>query len=210
MRKIKSIVIHHSATPRDQDVIKSAESFNNSHKKRLHEKYGQPVSTGMYPHVAYHYLVGADGKVLGARDENVVGYHAGNLQVNKESIGICVIGDFTKEKPTSDQINSLQLLVDILQKEHGNLTIHEHREVREKGTICPAFDFKKSIKLTLPQVLEKERSLEEKYYEYAKSHGLEDASDIEIMTLHNAEYLQEVSKKNFENVLFLLKNSYEK
>ena len=49
------IVVHHSATPRDQDLMKSVSSFDKNHKERIHS----PKSKLGY-YVAYHFVIAGD------------------------------------------------------------------------------------------------------------------------------------------------------
>jgi N-acetylmuramoyl-L-alanine amidase len=46
-----------------------------------------------WPDIGYNFLVGEDGNVYEGRGWDAVGAHA--VPYNSNSIGICVIGDFT-------------------------------------------------------------------------------------------------------------------
>lgn len=100
LTKIKFIVIHH--THRDVDSI--------SKIKKLHiKKYG-------WEEVGYHYVIGngnktsVDGKIYSARSEKFIGAHVYGF--NKNSLGIALIGNLDKHKPTEKQIkNLIKLLI---------------------------------------------------------------------------------------------------
>jgi len=133
-RKINKIVIHNSVTPRDFDFEKTLISFNNNHKKRLTKKYGQPLSSGKYKNIAYHFVISWNGEITQTRDLNLVWYHASNIAVNNESIWICLVWKFDEETPSLEQYKAIRQLLKDLKKQY-NFTIHAHREFANKT--CP-------------------------------------------------------------------------
>jgi len=141
MREIKYIVIHHSVTPRDLDLEKSLNSFNNSHKVRLTDKFNQPLSGTKWDHIAYHYVIGGSGTIASTRNHDIVGYHAGNLKVNKESLGICLNGHFDKEKPSEKQLDTLSHLIRVLKEEYPKAKVIGHRDVAGVKKSCPGKNF---------------------------------------------------------------------
>lgn len=134
-------------TPQKWSDEQTLDLIDSEHKKRLH-----PEPNGLDYHIAYHYLIFPDGTRIRTRPLDEVGYHAGNLSVNKKSVGICLIGDFEVEKPTSQQLKELQVLIGELQKELPIVSIKLHRDI--KPTKCPGknFDHKKLKKLLSPRV----------------------------------------------------------
>lgn len=135
MRIINYLVIHHSITPRDLDLEKSISSFNRSHTERFPD---MSVSLGMK--VAYHYVISGDGKYRQTRHENAIGYHASNWNINKHSIGICLTGDFDNEKPSEAQLNTLDMLIKEVKKNH-EISIIGHRDIQGVGKSCPGKNF---------------------------------------------------------------------
>jgi N-acetyl-anhydromuramyl-L-alanine amidase AmpD len=130
MRLIDKIIIHHSFTPKDLDLNKSIQSFSKNHKERLH----QPQSkTGLF--VAYHYVIGANGKAVQTRLDDEIGYHASNWPVNKTSIGICLLGNFEKEKPNPIQLWSLRDTIKDIKARHYIKEVSGHRKYSSKS--CP-------------------------------------------------------------------------
>ena len=80
-RTITGIVIHHSAsgpftTARDIDEWHTGRGWNG---------------------IGYHYVVGADCQVYEGRDINIDGAHTKGH--NENTIGICVIGNFSQDDP---------------------------------------------------------------------------------------------------------------
>lgn len=143
-RKIEKIVIHHSVTPRDLPLEQQINSFDKTHKDRLHPK---PNKYGY--HIAYHYVIAGDGSYKKTRGFDEIGYHAGNWDMNKKSIGICVCGNFDEENPSKEQISALNK---ILKELVDNYKLKEtdiifHKDVVSYKT-CPGLNFlRDNIKL---------------------------------------------------------------
>ena len=78
------VIFHHSLS---KDV--SATIINNWHIERGFDCIG------------YHYVVRADGGIEIGRDIKMVGAHA--FGKNKDSIGVCITGNFNKHNPTDNQ-----------------------------------------------------------------------------------------------------------
>ena len=105
-KKWQIIVVHHSATSRG-----NASMFDASHRKR-----------GMQNGLAYHFVIGngtdtQDGQIeMGSRWlKQLQGGHVKNHYINEVGIGICLVGNFEKNKPTARQLKSLTALIDWLQ-----------------------------------------------------------------------------------------------
>lgn len=133
---VNKIILHHSATPRDLDFNASINSFNTSHKMRLHP---EPNGFGMY--IAYHYVIGGNGELKATRPVDEVGYHASNWIANLTSIGICLCGNFDLERPTMAQMKTLRDLIAKIKKERRIKpdAIFGHRKFAPKT--CPGKNF---------------------------------------------------------------------
>ena len=124
--EIRDLVIHHSATPTG-----SARLFRLLHRG----VFG-------WDDIGYHYVIGngtstADGLLEEGRPEWAVGAHSrGN---NGNSLGICLVGDFTETEPTERQMKALgELLRDMLGRYDLNRgAIRLHREMPGNSTRCP-------------------------------------------------------------------------
>ncbi|MCT4616812.1 MAG: peptidoglycan recognition protein family protein [Candidatus Gracilibacteria bacterium] len=145
MRKIKNIVIHHSVTPRELNIETALNSFDNTHKIRLTDKYKQTNSGTKYENIAYHYVIGENGEVVNTRLDEKVGYHASNLSINNESLGICLCGNFDKQTPSIEQYKALRNLIKSLQEKYGKLNIYPHNKFANKT--CPGKYFDMSLAL---------------------------------------------------------------
>ena len=121
---ISSIAIHHSATTQG-----SAEAFARYH-----------VNTKNWPGIGYAYVVNKDGTIDFCNDYETKTYHVGNS--NRIALGICLIGDFTKENPTDAQLNATAELCDMIFDEISTIqTIKAHQDYKGYSTKeCPAFD----------------------------------------------------------------------
>lgn len=133
--KWRYIVIHHSATPNG-----SAKAFDYFHRAKRHMKNG----------LAYHFVIGngsgaQNGKIeVGNRwKKQIAGGHCSNQKMNQIGIGICLVGNFQKQRPTNRQLQSLADLVRHLQKEFGipKSRVIVHKEVKQKSTLCPGKNF---------------------------------------------------------------------
>ncbi len=131
-RKWTGIVIHHSADPSG-----NAREIDRIHKRRNFDGLG------------YHFVIN-NGK--GGRDGDVeVGYrwtqqqHGAHCRVNHQdsnywnehTIGICLVGNFQKSRPTRNQLNSLHKLTRFLMKQYAipRQKIYGHGDI--KATDCP-------------------------------------------------------------------------
>jgi hypothetical protein len=123
------IVIHHSATPAG-----SARAFDASHRHRGWDELG------------YHFVIGngtgsGDGQIeVGSRwPKQKWGAHAKtpDNRFNEYGIGICLVGDFSMDRPTPAQIESLTRLVGYLMFTYQIAPSHVLGHGQTKPTECP-------------------------------------------------------------------------
>ena len=131
-RDWRYIVIHHSAT---EDG--NADEFDLAHRKRGWDELG------------YHFVItngdgGPDGVVqVGPRwRRQKWGAHCGNTpnnEYNEHGIGICLVGNFCRRRPTSAQLASLDRLVRYLADrfEIPPENVIGHRDAPNARTACP-------------------------------------------------------------------------
>lgn len=130
MRRIDKIIIHCSATKEGNNV--NASTIDQWHRDRGWRGIG------------YHYVVMLDGTIEYGRSIYETGAHVKNH--NQGSIGVCYIGGLNnnmkaEDTRTSEQKESLLLLLKTLKKMHPDATIHGHNELSAKS--CPCFDANK-------------------------------------------------------------------
>lgn len=108
-----AIVIHHSGTKNGNVAI-----FDKIHREGKH-----------WEGVGYDFVIGngtdsGDGEVevTFRWREQKVGAHCGGTRgnwANKDAVGICLVGDFTRRLPTARQMQSLVKLVRFLQRRYS-------------------------------------------------------------------------------------------
>lgn len=122
LSEIKKIVIHHSGTHTG-----TPSSYANYH-----------VTHHGWPGIGYHHVIQKDGTVYKCNNLTTVSYHVSGH--NRQSVGICLTGDFRVEKPTKLQYNhTLQLTKKLLKTlSLSTKRVFGHRECRGHHTnICP-------------------------------------------------------------------------
>jgi N-acetyl-anhydromuramyl-L-alanine amidase AmpD len=111
--------------------------------------------------LAYHFVIcnghgGTDGLVeIGSRwQKQLDGGHLRGDELNSDSIGICLVGDFTRTPPTARQLSSLKaLLVRLLQLTGlPPSAITGHKSMPGQATACPGVLPISEIIQSLPQV----------------------------------------------------------
>ena len=132
------IVVHNSGTRQG-----NARIFNNYHLRVRHMKNG----------MAYHFVIGngsssGDGEIeVGSRwIKQINGGHVASDYLNDISLGICLVGDLNRDKPTEAQLAALDELIRYLRdrvgKTKGRLSVVKaHREINPKPTDCPGDRF---------------------------------------------------------------------
>lgn len=128
MRKITRIIIHCSATRCNRRY--TVEQCRHDH-----------IFNRGWRDIGYHYYIERDGQVRTGRPLAMVGAHCKGY--NATSIGVCYEGGLdVNGKPadtrTPDQIIAMQRLINSLQCQFPEATVHGHREFANKA--CPCFD----------------------------------------------------------------------
>lgn len=124
MNKPEFIIIHHSFTP-DDDNKREWAAIRNYHVNELGWK-----------DVGYHYgLEKWEGQVaicIG-RPEFNVGAHTKEMNMNRRSLGICVVGNYDEKPPEQAKLDMLKTLCLKKMDEYGIIpdNVLGHREVGE-------------------------------------------------------------------------------
>lgn len=121
LSSVTDVAIHHSGT-----TSGSAEAYANFHVNNLG-----------WPGIGYHYVIEQDGTIKHCNDLDVFSYHVG--QANGYTVGVCLTGDFTHQKPTKDQEESLGWLMKVhlpSQLTHWKTT-RGHKDFPGTSTVCP-------------------------------------------------------------------------
>ena len=134
------IVVHNSGTRQG-----SAKAFNYYHLRV------RKMPNGM----AYHFVIGngsstGDGQIeIGTRwTRQVNGGHVHSDYLNNIALGICLVGDYNRGKPTERQLEALEELIKYLRKRVGRVEgkisiVKAHREINPPRwpTDCPGDRF---------------------------------------------------------------------
>ena len=133
-KKWKYIIIHHSATEEGNSL-----AFHMSHKGKGWDSIG------------YHFVIdnGSSSKKDGQIEttprwlKQLDGAHCKAGNMNTKAIGICLVGNFDKERVTTKQMESLVYLVTTLKRYYRipSRNILRHGEVRGATTHCPGKKF---------------------------------------------------------------------
>ncbi|HEX3871501.1 MAG TPA: peptidoglycan recognition family protein [Pirellulales bacterium] len=147
-RAWKYIVLHHTATESGD-----LETIDDAHRKRT-DSTGRP-----WLGIGYHFLIGnGQGMPDGLIEptfrwtDQLHGAHASSREHNELGIGVCLVGDFTRDPPTPRQIASVRRLVAALVERYGIATkgILRHSDVA--STECPGELFPFDEIVDLPNV----------------------------------------------------------
>lgn len=115
MSAIKYIIVHHSGGTDAQPLADSSgytvKQCDADHKVRFNMK----SSLGWY--VGYTYFIDKNGVVTQTRKDGEEGAHT--VRYNKNSIGICLAGNFDAFQPTEKQIKALTKLLKEKSAEHN-------------------------------------------------------------------------------------------
>ncbi len=139
MGKITRITIHHTADAEPASI----RSFGDA-KEYLQklQAYFQSPEKG-YGDIGYHYLIDERGVTYEGRPLRYQGAHAGNKELNRGNVGIALIGNFDRTRPSQPQLASLRTLVLDLCARHKipYSKVEPHHAVKENGgestTNCP-------------------------------------------------------------------------
>lgn len=117
---MKKIIIHHSGNHNTKELI-----------------YFLHVDKYKWENIGYHFLITKKGKIEKGRNITQEGAHC--LGQNKDSIGICLLGNLDYEQPSKEQLITLNKLI----KELNIKDIKLHRDYCDKT--CPGKNFKRKM-----------------------------------------------------------------
>ena len=134
-RRWQYLVVHHSGTR--MGTVKGMDRY---HREQRHMENG----------LAYHFVIGNghgmnDGEIaVGHRWlEQLDGGHLRSEQLNRISIGICLVGDFERDDPTARQMQNLEALTRYLldRCKLGGGSLRTHQQINTLYTRCPGRHF---------------------------------------------------------------------
>jgi len=147
MREINAIILHHSATePKayegDLDGQAMVDIICSNHHRNWSKRFPNYKCD-------YQYLIGPTGKVFEGQPLEKVGFHCGNYEKNRRSIGICFLGNFEKILMPEKQMLAGAELIKNLRERFNIKEIKKHSDI--VPTLCPGkhFPFDKMLKESL-------------------------------------------------------------
>src|SRR3989304_5855824 len=116
-----------------------------------HYWVGQPEIIENMTFVSYHFLVRPNGKIIQLTDTSAYLWHAGNLEINRKSIGIALAGKFIDKEPTAEALISAASIIKKYNIDANK--VFGHKEVIKKDllgeTECPGNLFSEGWKSKL-------------------------------------------------------------
>ncbi len=135
------ITVHHSAMEIDS-TSSIPRSQGRSEVLRIQTSH---VRGRGYGDVGYHFLIDRDGHVYEGRSLAWRGAHA-HGENNLGNIGICLLGNFEYERPTSASKAALHNLIAALQQSYGIGNTHVVGHSHWKATQCPGHHLLPALK----------------------------------------------------------------
>ncbi|UPT75524.1 MAG: N-acetylmuramoyl-L-alanine amidase [Elusimicrobiota bacterium] len=130
------VTVHHTQGHRPMSEAEAAKSVKGT--QWYHMVGRGKEGKDNFSDIGYHFLIAGDGRVIEGRKAEYLGAHAGNA--NRGNIGVAMMGDFNKLRPTDAQVESLTRLVTFLSVKYkkdpaskGFLEGHQHYN----STDCP-------------------------------------------------------------------------
>lgn len=114
--KVRKITVHHTGNP----YVFTDTSVADVKDELVHVMRGE-MGAG-HDDIAYHYVIDPAGRVWAARDIRWQGSHVRNWKGidNREgNVGIMLLGNFERQRPTTAQLATLQQFTIKLQKQYG-------------------------------------------------------------------------------------------
>jgi len=130
MNGISHLTVHHEGSPQpNTDTTSSAVAAT------LRRIQNQHRANRGYGDIGYHFAIDRSGRVWQGRDLRYQGAHVS--QYNPNNIGVLVIGNFDIQKPTAEQLSSLERLSQSLMTTY-RIPRAEYRAHRDLAkTQCP-------------------------------------------------------------------------
>ena len=130
----KRITVHHSAE-RNPPELDGSQAASAAAVRSIQKAHVEGRETG-YGDIGYHFVVDPYGRVFQGRDLAWQGAHAKGAN-NVQNIGVCLIGNFDVERPTSAALDALERLLDDLCRQHSiaRAQVLGHGDL--KSTDCP-------------------------------------------------------------------------
>lgn len=130
------ITVHHSAESQDENAGGSLQETAAALRRiqKVHMDAGDPEHG--WADIGYHFLIDGAGRVLEGRELAWQGAHARGAN-NRDNIGVCLLGDFSRRSPSPAATAALQRVLDDLRSRYSvpGTRVYLHKELT--STDCP-------------------------------------------------------------------------
>lgn len=136
--RIERVTVHHTADP---NGVPGASLIENVARVKAYQSAHQDDKH--WADIGYHFIIDRQGRIFEGRELCWQGAHAGNEKANLHNVGIAVMGNFDRIKPSDAQQVSLEKLMGWLVAEYSlsRAAVAGHDDVRRvstgSGTKCP-------------------------------------------------------------------------
>ena len=151
---LDTVVIHHtSAAPGyDLNYLNAVHLLNiytpyfcNPTDEREKDLKGQPIWSGHFWRErqvfwGYHWLMRMDGSFEHLLSDHQIGWHSGNWEINKRSVGICLDNDYNHQDPDAETLAKLGQFISSHYRGVKPERVFGHCEIKA-GTTCPGTNF---------------------------------------------------------------------
>lgn len=128
------ITVHHSAEP-THEIGGTSRGAVGSYLQRVQD-FHMNDATHRWGDVGYHFFVDPQGRVFEGRSLQWQGAHASGSN-NVDNIGVCLLGDYDNERPSSAALEGLEGLLDDLRAQHAVSTSRVYGHSEFVRTQCP-------------------------------------------------------------------------
>ncbi|MEZ6194769.1 MAG: peptidoglycan recognition family protein [Planctomycetota bacterium] len=105
MEKPWRITVHHGGEEQpDAPVSKRAAIDRMRSYQSAHFQRG-------WADIGYHFVIDGAGRIWEGRLTRWQGAHAGNADLNRGNIGICLMGNYEERQPSAEQVSALRSLL---------------------------------------------------------------------------------------------------
>ena len=126
----KYITMHHSALEPYRPQNPSLQA-SQAEVRRIQQAH---IAGNDWGDIGYHFLIDAAGRVYAGRSLIYQGAHASGAN-NVDNIGICLLGNFQRERPPAAALDSMDQLIRDLRADYGRHRVRGHHDW--KSTECP-------------------------------------------------------------------------
>ncbi|MFO0985618.1 MAG: N-acetylmuramoyl-L-alanine amidase [Planctomycetota bacterium] len=144
MSRITRITVHHSG-----------DSFTDTSRQlaatTIYDIQGIHQNQRDWADIGYHFVIDPAGRVWQGRELSYQGAHAGNPDLNRGNIGICLLGNFDAQSVPAKQRDALLRLIDELRERYHvtRQNIYTHAEMHREGnlaaTACPGQNLQRIV-----------------------------------------------------------------